>query len=309
MDIPMVVSKWTPYAEEAQPAMKSIKLWITLKDVPLSMFTDKGLEFLASVVGKPIRLHPKTEACVSFDEAQVLVEADLTKELPKEYVFTGEEEGELDAVVHFSYPWLPPRCIGCGKWDHLKDSCLVVATTVVKKTHSPKTVPEKTDQGVLSMSEAMMPLKEGFGDTKTLELQISEPTSTVGVCSQNKGDDQGWITPPGSDRSPGNKSKELRFGEVSILSNAYTVLSEKGDCDDVIILTDKQDDNTVTGDDGVISLKEKLAGEPPATTEMSLGESLPRVSKTFHKVVSVPSTQLTRIPPRDQSKRNKSKNR
>lgn len=30
MDIPMLVSKWTPFAEESQPAMKSIPLWVTL---------------------------------------------------------------------------------------------------------------------------------------------------------------------------------------------------------------------------------------------------------------------------------------
>lgn len=107
---------------------------------------------------------------------------------------------------------------------------------------------------------------------------------------------------PGSHRSPGNKNKELRFGEVSILSNAYSVLSEKGDYDDVISTTD-------TRDVGVISSKEVSIGTQPATSEMLLRESLPRVSKTAHKVISVPSTQSTRIPPKDQSKRNKSKNR
>lgn len=111
MDIPMIVSKWTPFTEEAQPAMKSIPLWISLSNIPPTLFTDKGIEFLSSAVGKPIRLHPKTDACASFDEAQILVEADLTKELPKEYVFTGKEEGELDTIIHYAYPWLPPRCI------------------------------------------------------------------------------------------------------------------------------------------------------------------------------------------------------
>lgn len=104
--------------------MKSIPLWVTLKDVLPTMFTDKGLEFLASAVGKPKKLHPKTEACISFKEAQILVEADLTKELPREYVFTGEEKGELDTVIKYSYPWLPPRCVGCKKWGHLTSACL-----------------------------------------------------------------------------------------------------------------------------------------------------------------------------------------
>jgi len=114
--IPMLISKWTPFAEEAQPAMKSIPLWVTLKNVPPSIFTDKGLEFLSSAVGKPVKRHPKTEAYVSFEEAQILVEADLTKHLPKEYYITGEEQGKLDVVNQYFYPWLPPRCGKCKKW-------------------------------------------------------------------------------------------------------------------------------------------------------------------------------------------------
>lgn len=102
MDIPMIVSQWSPFAEEAQSAMKSIPLWVTLTNVPPTMFTDKGLEFLASAVGEPKRLHPKTESCVKFDEAQILVVADLTKDLPSEYVFTGEEEGEVDSIIKYS---------------------------------------------------------------------------------------------------------------------------------------------------------------------------------------------------------------
>lgn len=74
-------------------------------------------------MGKPIRLHPKTEACVSFEEAQLLVEADLTKDLPSEYHLLGEEEGELDVVVQYLYPWLPPRCSCCQKWAQTSCVC------------------------------------------------------------------------------------------------------------------------------------------------------------------------------------------
>jgi len=106
--------------------MKSIPLWVTLKNVAPSIFTDKGLEFLSSAVGKPIKLHPETEACVSFEEAQILVQVDLTKLLPKEYYITCEEEGELDVLVQYFYPWLLPRCGKCQKWGHQTEACLAV---------------------------------------------------------------------------------------------------------------------------------------------------------------------------------------
>lgn len=74
-DTPMVVSKWSPIIEESQPDIKSIPMWIVIKNVPHKMFSRKGLGFIASVVGYPKRLHPDTELCKSFEEAKVFVEA------------------------------------------------------------------------------------------------------------------------------------------------------------------------------------------------------------------------------------------
>jgi len=220
MDIPMVLSKWTPFQEDSQPAMKSIQLWVTLTDGPPSMFTDKGLEFLASAVGKPIRLHPKTEACVSFDEAQILIEADLTKDLPREYVFTDEEEGELDAVITYSYPWLPPRFNGCGKWGHLKETCLSIEKTSTGNSDS-VTIPAVASEPVQPSSPITGKAKEVVHVTldEVPKIQSNAP----GEVEVERGEDEGWITPK-TTLSPGKSHVGLKFGEVSILSNSYSVL-------------------------------------------------------------------------------------
>lgn len=112
-DVPMLVSKWSPNIEESQPAITNMPMWITIKMIPHVMFSWKGLDFLASTVGTPKRLHPETETCIKFDEAKVFVEVDMMKDLPKNFKFNmpnGKEE-----VVDFSYPWLPPRCNICKK--------------------------------------------------------------------------------------------------------------------------------------------------------------------------------------------------
>ena len=310
MDIPMVVSKWSPYAEDAQPAMKSIQLWITLTDIPPSMFTDKGLEFLASAVGNPIRLHPKTEACVSFDEAQILVEADLTKELPKEFVIAGEEEGELDAVVRYSYPWLPPRCSCCQKWGHMGDSCLVEAN---KTTHdisqsnseaeAPVEVEKQAEKPSIKHAEMVVPVVE----TATEHVSGNKP---IEAEVNQKGDDQGWITPQHTQRSPGKRQEDPKFGEVSLLTNSYSVLTGHdgtGESDKTVAVIVEEDTDPPNKQ---VSMKEtKTVGSTALSKEADtlLRQSLPRSSKTAHKTVSVPSTQSTRIPPRDQSKRASSK--
>lgn len=86
-DMPMIVSKWSPVIEDTQPEITSMPMWITIKNVPQTMFTWKGLSFLASPMGEPKRLHPDTMLCNSFEEAKIFVEADLSKELPKQFRF------------------------------------------------------------------------------------------------------------------------------------------------------------------------------------------------------------------------------
>lgn len=120
-ELPMIMSKWTPIVEDAQPEIKTMPLWVKIKNVPRSMFTWPGLSFLASPVGEPKRLHPDTELVTNFDEAEFFVEADLTKELPQTYFF--QVRGE-EVCVEFEYPWLPQRCGICQKWGHPDDSCL-----------------------------------------------------------------------------------------------------------------------------------------------------------------------------------------
>ncbi|CAE6020622.1 unnamed protein product [Arabidopsis arenosa] len=224
MDIPMIVSKWTPFTEEAQPAIKSIPLWVTLENVPPTMFTDKGLEFLASAVGEPIKLHPKTEECISFDEAKILVKADLTKDLPLEHTFTGEEEGELESTIKYSYPWLPPRCSGCKKWGHLYSTCLAAKAVVEKDkqvSDSPQViidenVPTNTQVQTVAVSDK--------------ENQTCEENKNQTVEEDQKEDEvEGWITPKSGRSSPGKGQKTLQYGEVSILSNACSVLEVEED--------------------------------------------------------------------------------
>lgn len=103
------------------------------------MFTWDGLGFLASPVGDSKRLHPDKEICKSFKEEKVFVEADLSKELPKSYRFRSEKG--IDAVVEYVYPWLPPRCVICSKWGHLKNDCIATKrgehVTILKRmTHN-----------------------------------------------------------------------------------------------------------------------------------------------------------------------------
>lgn len=138
-------------------------MWITLKHVPHQMYSHEGLKFIASAVGRAIRLHPETELCTSFEEAKVFVEADMTKTLPSVYRF--KSKLGIDAQVEFMYLWLPSRCSDCSTWGHESKDCQKTilhrrnvsnpetgeATTkeiMVEDTHSPenKKEPEELEE-------------------------------------------------------------------------------------------------------------------------------------------------------------------
>ncbi|XP_010474339.1 PREDICTED: uncharacterized protein LOC104753844 [Camelina sativa] len=222
MGIPMIVSQWTPFAEEAQPAIKSIPLWVTLTNIPPTMFTKKGIKFLASAVGKPRTLNPKTEACVSFGEAQILIEADLTKPLPKVYTFTGEEEGELDWEVNYAYPWLPPRCSECQKWGHLQDSCLAGGTHIAAPTLVQVAVDEQETRSPLPVVPQVVqqPL------VATVTERDPSASQTVDIHKPISDETQGWTTPKSGRSLPRSQEKQ-KVDVVSPLKNAYSVLATK----------------------------------------------------------------------------------
>lgn len=118
--VPMVVTKWTPRVEEEKQEEDSIPMWINISKVPLHMYSWEGLSLIASPVGVPVKLHPETLACTNFEIAKVFVNADVSKPLPKEMIFS--KDGR-DFTVVFEYPYLPTRCKICHKWGHGEKVC------------------------------------------------------------------------------------------------------------------------------------------------------------------------------------------
>lgn len=236
---PMIVSRWTPIVEDAQPEIKTMPLWVVVKNVPHSMFTWPGLSFLASPVGEPKRLHPDTELVANFEEAKFFVEVDLIKELPKTYFF---QVRDVEVCVEYEYPWLPQRCGICKKWGHPDEGCLAS----LGKAASPKKVsnnlvvrPESQDAAmkgsktVLDAEKAKDVTQERAANEMVLNL-VSEQTATENgkaagertelpvsraVEDLNQEKDGEWtkVTHSGGKSSKASP-KKLVYGQVRIAS-------------------------------------------------------------------------------------------
>ena len=121
-NVPLVVTKWTPDELKEKPEIKSIPMWVYLKNVLMNMFSWQGLSFITSAAGVPVRLHPETASCSNFKLAKIFVNVDLSKELPDKINFTKNGKSSL---VEFIYTWLPLRCHTCGKWGHIARVCVM----------------------------------------------------------------------------------------------------------------------------------------------------------------------------------------
>lgn len=119
-NILLVVTKWIPEELTEKLEVKSITMWVYLKNVPMNMFSWEGPSFITSAAEYPVRLHPETANCSNFKLAKIFVNVDLSKELPKKINFTKNGKSSL---VEFIYPRLPVRCNTCGKWGHIEKVC------------------------------------------------------------------------------------------------------------------------------------------------------------------------------------------
>lgn len=168
-DIPLVVTKWAPESEkeEAEPEIQTIPMWITIKNVPHKMFSWKGLGFIASVVGHPVRLHPETEQCVNFEEAKMFVEAEVKKIFPKKHRF--QSKTGIDAEVEFIYPWLPAKCSLCSKWGHIQSACVINGSKKLISTNN-SAIPDKIMQAEHQV-EPSIPMLEDMITKKKMSSQ------------------------------------------------------------------------------------------------------------------------------------------
>lgn len=237
--VPVVMSKWTPMVEDAQPAMQSIPLWVHLRNVPMDMYSWKGLSFVASPVGVPDRLHPETAQCLNLKVAKIFVKADLTKPLPKKmsFNFHGKE-----TVVEYTFPWLPSKCSNCDKWGHSVKACLAAPKGLTEETMEKINVVEvdqqidvEKDNGSMELSVEQTKM-EGKGQERELVNDLVQEAHYEGTKNNDVGKyiesetdsvEKGWseVHPSKASRTPSPK-KNSEHEQLSILSKTrFSVLS------------------------------------------------------------------------------------
>lgn len=222
-NVPLVVTKWTPEELEEKPEVKSILLWVHLKNVPMHMFSWQGLNFISSAAGFPVRLHPETASCSNFKLAKVFVNVDLSKELPSKINFTKNGKSFL---VEFIYPCLPLRCQTCSKWGHVEKSCIMNKKDGVGLSDQIQRNMLKEDMEAGKNIEVIILVtgSSDSGGTKVVQLGINMIESEEGQIKE------GWEdVNTGKSRSPTKRMLSYGQEKLTTTPSRFMVLNEIND--------------------------------------------------------------------------------
>lgn len=96
--------------------LKSIPLWANVTGIPFDLRTQEGLCFVTDPLGLPKETDDYTKDLISFSQAHLKIEADLSKPLPSSLEFE-KEDGQV-ITCDVTYPWVPPQCSHCKKLGH-----------------------------------------------------------------------------------------------------------------------------------------------------------------------------------------------
>ena len=289
--VPMIVSNWSPEVDASKASL--IPLWVHVTGVPMSMYSWDGLSFITSAAGEPDHFHPETLACTNFDIAKVFVKADLSKGLPEKIDYT--IQGTV-TTVHFNYPWLPPKCTKCGRWGHFETFCKEVRREieVEKKSQTPSEKSLSNQQKIQAVEVLEIVGRE---ENKILEdgEQIADKRE---MRELEEGQINEWktVSVEKAGRSP--KSHDLKYGQVTIATpSRFAALRNSDEKGEEIEETQEEVTEVVeeveaedAEDTCQRKIEESIEGKTKEGRRGKARQTLPRQSKTNHRVVQGKST-------------------
>ncbi|KAK9053516.1 hypothetical protein SSX86_027508 [Deinandra increscens subsp. villosa] len=168
-NVPIILIKWEPGFCINKPEPSSIPIWVTVHNVPIELWSGRGISKLMSGVGIPLLMDKMTqERCIKpagkIGYVRVLVEVSADYELPKdieiEFPSINNRPPRI-AKLDVSYQWKPPVCTHCKVFGHSLKLCKIRPRTEEEL----QPVKENSDNPPLSTKEKQKEVVESDGFT------------------------------------------------------------------------------------------------------------------------------------------------
>lgn len=122
----LTVQPWEPnfQPENAKPPKTTI--WVHFQSAPMEQFQETILHYLASMLGRLIKIDRTTLLASRGRFARVCIEIDLSKSLPPMIKLKCQNNAD-PIIIKCAYEGLHKICFCCGEFGHTKDECRLLA--------------------------------------------------------------------------------------------------------------------------------------------------------------------------------------
>ncbi|XP_039007850.1 uncharacterized protein LOC120135690 [Hibiscus syriacus] len=181
---PLILRKWEPNLKRLNFNLTKIPIWVHLYNVPLELFSQIGLSYIASGIRVPISMDSVTASKTRLEFAKICVEISVNDDIPK-HIDVILQDGSTSSIF-VEIPWMPPRCRKCKTFGHNDKNCLVTQETEViggikllqdpNSTDAPRKEAEKVNEDNSELTSTDIP-----AEPKTAEIdnKVKLPNPSV----------------------------------------------------------------------------------------------------------------------------------
>ncbi|KAL4304252.1 hypothetical protein GQ457_10G002780 [Hibiscus cannabinus] len=117
----IVLRRWMPGLKFDVLQLDSAPVWVKLWHVPLELFSQQGLGYVASAIGKPLYTDRVTALKQQLEFAKICIEVGAKETIPNSVLVELDEDLTIEIAVELV--WSPPRCGHCSIFGHSEDNC------------------------------------------------------------------------------------------------------------------------------------------------------------------------------------------
>ncbi|CAK8537819.1 unnamed protein product [Lathyrus sativus] len=220
-NIPLLIREWRPDFKIKDELLRTLPIWVKLSQLPIVLWGDTSLNKIGSALGKPIMTDECTANRLRVSYARILVEMDITKELPQSITITDPAGEKMQQSIE--YEWKPLFCNKCQKVGHCCDK------PKMRKQWIPRNVkqPEANVMSNKAEDDNKGPIEVGNVNIDIVHIRKGNASSTAAETIRNKDVEtvmDKWAEVITSGRDRGKKKGNVRAAGVLSYDNGFEAL-------------------------------------------------------------------------------------
>ncbi|XP_058756719.1 uncharacterized protein LOC131629930 [Vicia villosa] len=183
INMPLLIREWRVDFNLQTDLLRTLPIWVKLPNLPLYLWGETSLNKIGSALGVPIVTDECTANRLRISYARILVEMDITKDLPIEITIRDNVGEKMQQAI--DYKWRPILCGRCQKFGHHCDKPKPKVKVWQPKPKPPGDIKNQTPLAESSTS----PLDEKKAQNSPIKaaetLTVEETTETWTSVNKN----------------------------------------------------------------------------------------------------------------------------